>query len=225
MHEADGRDHVEIGAGQRAVGQPQAAVLAVDGAAVERERCHVGADRRHRVGDQENLGRAALGAQRDGDGRRIDMDAVGDQPGRQRPVSIAAPASPGSRLPIWLIALNRCVTMVAPASAAAAGEAVARVGMAEADDDAGPGERLDARGSTVSGATVVSSTGSRCARRDQRRLVGIVHRADQRRIMRALARHRQMRAFEMQAEEARHLSPRRLDAGRDGRRSVTSACR
>ena len=36
-------------------------------------------------------------------------------PADSEPVSIAAPASPGSRLPIWLIALNRCVTMVAPA--------------------------------------------------------------------------------------------------------------
>ena len=50
------------------------------------------------------------------------MDAIGDQPGMKTPLSSVAPASPGSRLPIWLIALNRCVTIEAPASAAAAAD-------------------------------------------------------------------------------------------------------
>ena len=72
-------------------------------------------------------------------------------------------------------------------------------------------------GVTDSGATVVSSAGSRCARGDQRRQVGFGHRPDQRRVVRALAGDREVRAFEMQAEEARHLLPRRLDAGGDGR--------
>ena len=47
------------------------------------------------------------------------MDAVGDEPADKVPMSMAAPASPGSRLPIWLMALNRWVTIVAPASAKA----------------------------------------------------------------------------------------------------------
>ena len=67
------------------------------------------------------------------------------RPADSVPMSRPAPASPGSRLPIWLMALNRCVTIVAPASAKARAVGVARVGMAEADDDAGLGESRDAR--------------------------------------------------------------------------------
>ena len=59
---------------------------------------------------------------------------------------MAAPTRPGSRLPIWLMALKRWVTIVAPAAAALFDGPVARVGMAEADDDAGLRERLDPLG-------------------------------------------------------------------------------
>ena len=137
VHEADGRDHVEVGAGQRAVGKGQPSLAAVDGAAVQRERGHVGADRRHRVGDEEYPGRSALGAQRDRDGRRIDMDAVGDQPGPQR--FRVDRGSDQARLAVADLAHR--VEQMRDHGGAGFGrrrrEAVGRVGMAEADDDAG----------------------------------------------------------------------------------------
>lgn len=46
----------------------------------------------------------------------------------------------------------------------------------------------------------------------------LLHRPDQLRIVRTLARHRKMRAFEMQAEETRHAFRLRLAAGLDGPR-------
>ena len=225
MHEADGRDHVEIGAGQRAVGQPQAAVLAVDGAAIERERCHIGADRRHRVAHQEDFCRAALGAQRNGDGRRVDMDAVGDQAGRQR-CGVDRRAR-HSRFAVADLA-HRVEQMRDHSRAGLSrsrGEAVARIGMAEADDDASPGERFDPPRLDGLRCNGRQQHRQSLPRRDQRVLVGIVHRPDQRRIMRALPAHRQMRPFQMQAEETRHLKSRRLDAGLHRRLGLRLACR
>ena len=116
------------------------------------------------------------------------MDAVGDQPGRQR--ADVERRADQARLAVADLA-HRVEQMRDHRGAGlgmAARRRVAGVGMAEADDDAGarPAPR-SARGVTDSGATVVSSTGRLPARRDQRRLVGLGHRPDQRRIMRALA--------------------------------------
>ena len=67
-------------------------------------------------------------------------------------------------------------------------------------------------GVTVSAATVLSRLGRRLRAAIRRDEIGLVHRPDQRRIMRALAGDAQMRTLEMQAEEARHAAlapPRR----------------
>ena len=70
-------------------------------------------------------------------------------------------------------------------------------------------------GVTNSGASVVSSAGSFLARRHQRRQIGIGHRPDQFRIVRAFAGDGEVWPFEMQPGKAGHLAPRRLDAGGD----------
>ena len=98
--------------------------------------------------------------------------------------------------------------------------------MADADDDARLGEpRRSGCGVTVSAATVVSRFGSVPAGREQRREVGLVHRPDQRRVVRALARDAQMRAFEVEAEEAADALRGRCAAGGDGRGGLLAACR
>src|SRR5262245_33976032 len=84
MYETDSRDHVEISASQRAVLEPEAAIGAPDHAAVQCERPHVGADRRHGVGDQEYPARTLLGSKRNSNSRWVDVDAVRDQPGMER---------------------------------------------------------------------------------------------------------------------------------------------
>ena len=82
-----------------------------------------------------------------------------------------------------------------------------------------------ARGVTDSGATVVSRRRQLARAAISAACVGIVHRPDQRRVVRALAGYRQMRAFEMQAEEARHVLSRGLAPGRDCRGGDLAACR
>ena len=74
------------------------------------------------------------------------MDAVGDQPrATASPSSSAAPTSPGSRLPSWLIALKRCVTIRAPASKAAARLGRGAVAVPEAHHRPGRRQRRDLR--------------------------------------------------------------------------------
>jgi hypothetical protein len=115
-----------------------------------------------------------------------------------------APARPGARWPIWLMALNRCVAQRAPAANAARAVVIAAIAVAKADHRARAGQRRDllragrfgrqrhhqrrqaARGVAKPGQVVVG------------------HGPDQRRVMGALAARVQMRPLKMQAKEARH---------------------
>ena len=125
-------DHVEIGTASVPSASRRLPSLAVDDAAVQRERRSVSVP----IVAMASLTSTILPGPLLGLQQRSPIvagstwmpsairpaDNVADVDGRAR-------QGPGSRLPIWLIALNRCVTTVAPASAKAAC-GVAGVGMA-----------------------------------------------------------------------------------------------
>ena len=216
MDEAHGGNHVEVGAGKRAVGKPETPILAIDGAAVERERSHVGADRRHGVGDQQDLARGSFGAQRKRHRAGMDMDAIGDDAG----VETACVDRRAGQPRLAIADLAHGVEEVRDDRRAGLGEGrrsgIAGVGMAEADDGAGLGQRHDAARLDGFGRDRGEQDRQIPARRDQRRLVGVGHRPNEDRIMGTLARDGKMRPFEMQAEKTGHFFPGGPGAGGDG---------
>ena len=62
VHVGDGLDHGQVCPGQRAIGEPERAVLAIDSLAGENEALRIGTGWRHGVGDEEDMTGAALGA-------------------------------------------------------------------------------------------------------------------------------------------------------------------
>ncbi len=79
--------------------------------------------------------------------------------------------------------------------------------MADADHDAGLGEAgnlFRANGFRGDGENEIRKFRASC---DEALEVGLVHRADEGRIVRALPRDREVRPFEMEAEEAGHALP------------------
>ncbi len=59
------------------------AVPAIDRAAGELKTLDIGAGGRHGVRDEEDAAGRTLGAERDADRRRVDMDAIGNEAGMQ----------------------------------------------------------------------------------------------------------------------------------------------
>ncbi len=100
------------------------------------------------------------------------------------------------------MALNRCVAARAPASTGGARLVVGGVAVAEGDDHAGIGETADQPGRRLLGGDGHQQRADARARRDQPLGIGLVERAHELGAMRALARGREMRAFEMQADDA-----------------------
>ena len=84
--------------------------------------------------------------------------------------------------------------------------------MTEADHHARRGKRADALVAHRFRRDGGKQHRHKGAGSDQRRLVGVAHRPDQLRVVRALAGDRQMRPFEMQPEKSRNLLARSLGA-------------
>ncbi len=78
------------------------------------------------------------------------------------------------------------------------------VGMADADDDAGRGQGANLLGRHSFCGDGADQIGQLGARSDEAGEIGIVHRADQGRVVCALAGESQMRAFQMESDKARN---------------------
>ena len=72
-------------------------------------------------------------------------------------------------------------------------------------------------GVTVSAATVVKQVRQTSTGSNQSEQISLVHRADEGRIMRALARHGQMRPLDVEAKKARYTFGRSFGTGGHGR--------
>ena len=97
---------------------------------------------------------------------------------------------------------------------------VIRIGMAEGHQHAGFGQAVDLSPGHVLGCDRHHQERQAPGGLDQQREVGIGHRPDQRRIMRALAGERQVRAFEVQPADPRHALCDRRRHRRDGGAAV-----
>ncbi|CUX23287.1 hypothetical protein AGR7B_Cc270066 [Agrobacterium deltaense RV3] len=216
MHEAYAGEHIDIRSRQRAVGQRQPAAVAIDAPAVQFETVIIRADGGHGVGDEENAPGIILGAKRNADRCRIDMEAVSDQPAIQLAVRKCRPHQ--SRLAMAERAHS--VEEMCHHGCACLGigrrDAKAHIGMAEADDDAGFVQRCDLRFGYVFRGDGCQHEGKLRLAAHQNRKIGRFHLSDQRRIMGALACDGKMRPFEVQAEKAGHPCLVGGDAGFGG---------
>ena len=215
-HEADGGDHVEIGAGQRAVVKRQLAAAARDGAAAERDRRELGADRRHGIGDEIDARRPGLGTQRRRDGAGMDVEAVGDQAAPD----IARIEHCADKARTAMAELAHGVEEMRREAGAGreggAGDFVGRIAMADRDMDARRGEARDLRRRNGLGRDRRQHMLD--AGRGQALEIALLHGADEVRIMGALARDREMRPLDMDAEAAGDVCGDGVANGRDRRR-------
>ncbi len=92
--------------------------------------------------------------------------------------------------------------------------------MADADDDAGGREPRNLGGGHRLGGDCRQQMRQLPPCGDQGIEVGLVHRPDQRRVVRTLPGETQMRTLEMETEETGHPAARRLDAGGDDSRCL-----
>ena len=145
------------------------------------------------------------------------MDPVGDQPGPHPSASSAAPTSPGSRLPSWLMALKRCVTSARPPRTPPP-PPPAGVAVPEADHRPRRGQRRDLRRRRRWPAPASPSAPAAAApRRQAARGPRPASAGSARGSCAPLRRRIEMRPLEVQPEEARHPRRRRRDARLDRR--------
>ena len=132
------------------------------------------------------------------------MDAVGDQAGMHG-LAIQHRAH-DARLAIAELAhgIEQMRGHAGPGIEGGHGLFVAGVGMADADNGASSGEPGDLFGRHRLGGHGAKQVGQRCSRSAKALEIGLIHRTDERRIMRALAGQSQMRPFQMQADKAGH---------------------
>ena len=139
--------HFQISPRQRAIGQGQPPLSAVNLPPIEGEARDIRPRRRHGIADEENT--VALGRQRVAHGRRMHMDAIGNQPGMNPLSRQRRPDQP--RRAVAHLA-HRVEQMGDAGRARVEGRhtgLVIRIAMAERDHDPRLGHRGDLRGAGV----------------------------------------------------------------------------
>ena len=219
----DGLRQGQVGPGQRAILKRQATVLAQDRRCAQGEFGGIGSSNGHRVRDQKDP--LWLGGHGDADGVGRDMDAVGDQAdegGAQKGRTDKAGFAPAK--------LAHGVEKMRDA-ARACGKG--RVGGRSAEQSEWPrltvmparGHGGDLGGGDAFGGDGDHQRGQVFCAFTETVQVRIRHRADQARVMGALAARVQMRAFKVQADKAGNALIRRPRPPRPERRRWRRACR
>ena len=99
----------------------------------------------HRVGHQKNVARTLLGPQRDGDRDRVDMNAIGDEPGMERAILQRVADHAGRAMLKRAHGVEQMRDERGTARRRVPRHGVGGVGMAEADADTGLREAADLR--------------------------------------------------------------------------------
>ena len=198
----------------------------MDGAAVEGEALEVASRLRHRVGDEEYP--AFARRQCDADGGGVDVDAVGDQPRVDARMIEHGPDEARIAVADLAHGIEQVRRHRGAGPERGGGDIVARIGVADADHDAGRDEPRDLLGRDGLGGDREQQVRQQPPRVLVAHEVALGHRPNVVRVVGALARNTQVRALEMKAEEAgdgplrgfgagdQHRVRHRLDVGDEG---------
>lgn len=215
-HEGDRIDHVQIGTGQGAVSQTQGAIRTGYCAAIEGQFGKIRVGLRYGISNKEDSPIGRFGAQRDPDGRRVNMNAISNQP------DMNDSSMPGradhAKFAIAQLAhrIEQMRRHADPGSKRGGSLIEASIGMPQTDHNLGLDHSRDLCRSDGFRGDDDQQIRQGSAGGDQACQITIIHRPDQRRVMRALASLREMRTFQMQADKTGHSLLGGTVARRDG---------